>query len=337
MLEFLIARGIGFRKGGLHMKERSFTKMLIFGFTWVLLTSASWAGQVVTQDVRLWAKGAIEQEQALGTISAPNTVAVLYFDNKTGLPDLDLLQKGLALMLMTDLSKLKEIQVVERVKIQALSEELGLGVSGLVEPETAPRMGKLLGAEHVVGGDILKEKADEFLLNSNLLKVPAEEFLGQPKAEGKLLEELFRMEKDLLFEIVAELEIELTPEQEADLRKPLTTSLAALLLLFEGVQYSDGGGFTKAYELYQGALKQDPNLLPAQEAMQELQQMGLVQAPAAAGAAGVAGTAGLSTAAIIGVGAAVAAAIGAGAAALGGGGGGGGPVHGGAAHGGAAQ
>ena len=47
------------------------------------LTASSMAGQVVTNDVKLWAKKAIEQENALETASASNTLAVLYFNNKT--------------------------------------------------------------------------------------------------------------------------------------------------------------------------------------------------------------------------------------------------------------
>ncbi|MBE9580499.1 MAG: hypothetical protein IMF18_02650 [Proteobacteria bacterium] len=81
---------------------------------------------MVTEEVRSWAKEALEQEKALKTISAPNTVAILYFYNKTEWSNLDLLQKGLTIMLITDLSKVEEIQIVERVKLQALVEELDL-------------------------------------------------------------------------------------------------------------------------------------------------------------------------------------------------------------------
>lgn len=58
------------------MKEKLFSKSLIFVLIWVGLTSSSWAGQVVTEGLKSWAKEAIEQERALKTISVPNTVAV---------------------------------------------------------------------------------------------------------------------------------------------------------------------------------------------------------------------------------------------------------------------
>ena len=71
-------------------------------------------------------------------------------------------------MLITDLSKIKGIKVLERVKMQALVEELGLGISGLVEAKTFPRVGRLLGAQHLVGGDIVKGKMEDFQLPEGL-------------------------------------------------------------------------------------------------------------------------------------------------------------------------
>ena len=110
----------------------------------IFLSLPSQAGQVVTNEMKLWAKEALKKEKELETTVMPKSVAVLYFHNKTGLPILDILQKGIAIMLMTDLSMVKEINLIERVKMQALVEELGLGVSGLVTPETTSRTGNTL-------------------------------------------------------------------------------------------------------------------------------------------------------------------------------------------------
>lgn len=259
------------------MKKTSFRALLGILFIWILFAVPSLAGQVVTKETRSWAKEAVEQERALKTISAPNTVAILYFHNRSGLSDLDILQKGLALMLITDLSKVKEIQLVERVKIQAIVEELDIGVSGLVESGTASRVGRLLGVEHLIGGAIIKEEIDQFALTSSLLKVPVEEVSGHVMVKGKLLAELFRMEKDLLFEIINKLQIELSPEQEAELREFLTTDLKALLHLFEGIEQGDLGNYKKAAEYCEKALEEDPNLSQADDFFLELQELDLLR------------------------------------------------------------
>ena len=255
------------------MRRKWFSILLTFTLIWLVLTSSSWPGQVITQEVKLWAKKALQQEKTLKTTTAPNTLAVLYFHNQTGWSKLDLLQKGLALMLITDLSKMKEIKVLERVKMQALVEELGLGISGLVEAKTFPRVGRLLGAQHLVGGDIVKGKMEDFQLKSDLLKVPTERVFGQAMAEGKLLSELFRMEKDLVFEIIKLLKIELLSELRKELEKPLTTSTEALFNFLQGIKYSDWGDFDKAKESHVAALNEDPDFALAAEAIQEIESL----------------------------------------------------------------
>jgi TolB-like protein len=232
-----------------------------------------WGGQFVTEELRSWAKQAVQQERALKTQrveSATKTLAVLYFHNKTGWPKLDLLQKGLSLMLITDLSKVKEIRLLERGRIQALVEELGLGVSGLVAADTAPRVGRLLGANLVVGGDIAKEESNVFQLKSGLLNVPVEKMLGSPAVRGRLLVELFRMEKDLVFQIIRLLKIELSWELKEELKDPLAKNIEALLYLFEAIENADRGNHEDAKELIRKALEEDPDFDMADGARDEI-------------------------------------------------------------------
>ena len=280
--------------------------MVSYGLFCIFLTSSAWAGQVVTEEVKSWAKGALEQEKALKTVTAPNTVGVLYFRNQSGQRKLDLLQKGMALMLITDLSKIRDIQVVERVKIQALTEEMGLGASGLIDPATSPRVGRLLGAQWLVQGDILKDRPEILGIRSDLLGVPEEEMLGHPEAEGTL-EDIFQLEKEILFELTGLLKVALTPEEKEALKAPLAATVGGLLTLVEAVEASDAGSYKQAVKLYQKALKTDPSIGIAQDAVQELSSLGLAT------------TGGISTLTYVGG----AALLAGGAVAAGGGGGGG--------------
>ncbi len=243
-------------------------------FLGVCLTAAKGAfggNQVVGEEDRAWAKEALEQEKNLETVSAPNSVAVLYFLNKTGSSQLDVLEKGLTVMLITDLSKLERIKLVERARVQALKDEMGL--AELTGSGEKSRMGRLLGVQHLVGGDILRGKIQEFKLRSDLLKVPTEEIFAQPETEGKLLDGLFAMEKDLLFQIIKQMQIQLTAEEEAELKKNLTDNLQALLYLFEGIDHSDRGDYQKANESFQKALEADPDLVAAEQGIDELTQV----------------------------------------------------------------
>jgi len=264
------------------MKYKQFNILFCSLLIWVIFTSLSWGGQVVTEDTRLWARKALQKEKALDAVKGQNTLAVLYFQNKTGRPDLDPIQKGLTLMLITDLSTLEGLQIVERTKLQALTEEMGLGTSGLVEPGTAPRVGNILGAEWLVGGDIMRSEPVELRVQSDLLDVPASKSLGQQSSEGAL-SELFRLEKDILFEIIKLLKIELTPAQEAALRKPCSTSDKALMSFFKGISASDQGDYEGAAELYEKALRNDPGICEAAPALKELQALGLVSVKSKSG------------------------------------------------------
>ena len=239
------------------------------------LNSLSWAGEVVTKELRTWAQKMIDQEKAVKAPLSPNTMAVPYFQNKTGQSELDPLQKGIALMLTTDLSNVKGFQVLERARFQALVEELGLGASGLVEPHAAPRVGRLLGAYWLVGGLIAAGKGNQILIQSTPLEVPTQKILGQSLSEGDL-SDLFRMEKDLLFEIIKLLKIEVTPEEEKGLRKPCSTNIKALMAMFKGIDASDRQNYKQAAEFYEMALKEDSNICTVKGALKELKDLGLI-------------------------------------------------------------
>ncbi len=261
------------------MKNKVFSMLYGFVILGFLLSPSVWAGYVVTEEVKQWAKNALEQEKKLDTIAAPNTVAVIYFKNKTEWAKFKPLEKGIAIMLLTDLSMVKGIHPVERIKLQALVEEMNLETNGLVDPEISSRLGRLLRAEHIIGGDLIAKKIDEFKVKSNVLKVPTEKILGQPEAAGKLIAEIIRMEKEILFDIVNLLKIELSAQQIKELKKPLTTDIDALFYFFEAVEYSDRGNYIKAHELYAKAIEKDPEFMVAQNAIGELNLMGIISEP----------------------------------------------------------
>jgi TolB-like protein len=88
---------------------------------------------------------------AAETDSRP-TVAVLYFDYAGKNEDMAVLRKGLAQMLISDLAKEEAIRVVERARLEAVLQEQKLGASGKIDPKTASKVGRLLGARRLVLG-----------------------------------------------------------------------------------------------------------------------------------------------------------------------------------------
>ena len=122
---------------------------LFFAAVALLLTASTFAQAVESKTGKA--------EKAL--ISRP-VVAVLAFDYSGKDAALEPLTQGLAQMLISDLSKMSTIQVVERAQIQALLKEQKLVQNGAVEAHTAARIGKLLGARYLVLGsyfDLMKQ------------------------------------------------------------------------------------------------------------------------------------------------------------------------------------
>jgi len=257
------------------MKRHILTQLLSIIFFGIILTSTAWSGQVVTEEIRQWASRVIEQDKILKTDSGIKTVAILYFNNKTGQARLDPLQKGLTLMLINDLSFVEALRAVERVRLQAVIEEMGVGVAGLVGTDTAPRVGKILGARWLVTGDILKEDLNSIHIESSILDTYDQQVYSLPRAEGTW-EAFVNIEKYLLFRIIESLKIELTLEERALLKKPLTKNINALLDFFKAIDESDRGNYRLAERYYERALKSDPDISYTGLYLGELRSLELV-------------------------------------------------------------
>ncbi len=95
-------------------------------------------------------------------LSAPvgPTVAVLYFDYSGNDDELSFLRKGLAQMLVTDLSESKKLRLVERIDLESVMQELKLNRSNKIDRASANRIGKLLGARYLITGGYFEFRGD---------------------------------------------------------------------------------------------------------------------------------------------------------------------------------
>ncbi len=234
----------------------------------VLLAAPLPAGQIVTQPLRSWARTAAATP-AIRKPPVPNSVAVLYFSNRTGRSDISPLQKGLSLMLASDLARVKGLRVIERARVQALYDALGLKPSSPLTEDQALRLGRMLGAFYVVSGTIVKGRITDLKVMANCLEVPDDMLLDQPVSAGDLAD-LVSMEKEILFDIVDALQLSLTPAQLKHLERPVSDDIDALYLLFRAIDASDRGKYETAAALYKDALRQDPQLAVAPAALAEL-------------------------------------------------------------------
>ncbi len=84
--------------------------------------------------------------------SLKKRIAVINFEDRAGYGhDIG---KGVADMLVTSLVESDRFLVVERSELEAILQEQGLGQTGLVTPQSAAQVGKLLGIELMVTGSV---------------------------------------------------------------------------------------------------------------------------------------------------------------------------------------
>ena len=97
---------------------------------------------------------AVAQEKDLSALPPePGSIAVQAFTSHNA-PEAAVLAKGIAAMVISDLSKVPGLKVLEREKVQKISDELRLNSTGLVDADAALRVGRLMRAERVVVGNI---------------------------------------------------------------------------------------------------------------------------------------------------------------------------------------
>ncbi|HEX6750877.1 MAG TPA: CsgG/HfaB family protein [Longimicrobium sp.] len=223
----------------------------------------------------------LAREAALAqTPPQPGTVAVFPFLVTADDPALRPLDRALAEFLATDLSQTDRLRVLERVRVQALADELKLAESGAVDPATAARSGRLLGAASVVQGRVAGSQA-ALRLDAAVAKV--DRVLGDTgaavAARSGALAGLFGMEKELAVDIYGRLGVRLTDEERARVLVRPTENLQAALAFGRGLQSADEGDFAEAVRHFLEAARLDPGFAMARAKAR--------QAAAAARASGV--------------------------------------------------
>jgi tetratricopeptide (TPR) repeat protein len=219
--------------------------------------------------LRLEAMQALATEKEIDPQSLPeNSIAVLNFSNLGGNAGFDPMAKGLADMVITDLSQVKSLTVVERSRMQALLEEMGLGQTGLVDETTAPRIGQLLGAKKILQGSFLDMAGGRLRLDANLADVAAQTSKLAGDVSGELAR-FFRLEKNLVFKVIDELGVTLTEAEEQAILTIPTENLLAFLAYSRGLDARDRGDYQKAQEEFQQAVEIDRNFKAARTQLEK--------------------------------------------------------------------
>lgn len=200
------------------------------------------------------AKALAEEKKLMAAKPDANTVAVCYFQDLSPDKSLQAFQKGLAAMVISDLTKIKSLKVVERVRLQALLEEMKLGQTGLVDVKRAPRVGKLLGAENIVVGNLSvgSIRATTTLTSSGKGDVKGTSSVSVDK------DKFFELPMVIVRDTAKIMGIKLTDDESKAIGIPHTKVYNAVVYFGKALDALDAGNWKDAKDLFSMALKEDP-------------------------------------------------------------------------------
>ncbi|HYU27831.1 MAG: hypothetical protein DMD48_05200 [Gemmatimonadetes bacterium] len=197
-------------------------------------------------------------------------IAVFPFNNGgsygQGKEDFDALERGIAGMMISELAQNPAARVVERQEIQRLLDEQNLSAQNRVDPQTAAKVGKLVGARYVVAGTFIDFYGD-FRVDVRLVNVETGEIV---KTESE------RMQRDHMFDIIRNVAARLMKDASlpavqrpaSDQRMSRQVPTEALTYYSRALLFHDRGQKDKAVEMYTRALAIFPDYTEAQEGLQ---------------------------------------------------------------------
>jgi len=201
-------------------------------------------------------------------------IAVLPFSNGgsygQGKEDFEALERGIAGMMISELAQNPAARVVERQEIQRLLDEQNLGAQGRVDPQTAAKVGKLVGARYTVMGTFIDFYGD-FRVDVRLVNSETGEII---KTESE------RMQRDHMFDIIRNVAARLMKDANlpslqrpaGDQRMGRQVPTEALTYYSRALLYQDRGQKDKAVEMFNRALVIFPDYAEAQDGLQRVQR-----------------------------------------------------------------
>lgn len=199
------------------------------------------------------------------------TVAVLEFSNASSESGLEALGKGLQSMVTTDLARVQSLTLVERSRLQDIVAEQKLGGSGLIDKATAAKIGKLVGASHLLGGTYTVV-GNTMRLDARLFAVKGGDVLLAEEMTGEK-DAFFELEKALVNKLISTLGVKLDAKERANLARIHTADFGAFTTFSQGVAAFDQKQYDEAMEKLRSAMQIDGEFNLARVTLDEYEQL----------------------------------------------------------------
>jgi len=221
----------------------------------------------------------VPRESAVAQSAKP-TVAIMYFNNNVftkDARDFDGLSKGVPDFLITEMSANTGIRVIERDQVQKLIDEQKLVSGGQVDLATAAKVGKLLGAQHMIFGGFMADPSGNFRIDARAVNVETGAIEYTERVQDKS-DNVMALIGTLATRLNTGLKLPAMPMRTGDAgsapgARQAGAPTAAKLPMRYAVMYGkaldmqDKGDKVHAAELYGAVLKEFPDYAPARNGM----------------------------------------------------------------------
>ncbi|HXI12724.1 MAG TPA: protein kinase [Thermoanaerobaculia bacterium] len=178
-----------------------------------------------------------------------HSIAVLYFENLSGVKEDEYLRDGITEDITTELSKIKGLKIFSRAMVLAYRDK----------PVTAGHVGKELGASYVLTGSLRRAGA-RLRINAGLVDA-ATDFPLWSERYDREMKDVFEVQDEIAQKIAAALRITLSPQEQKALSEKPTEDLQAYDLYLRGRNYARRVGrqdLQYAIQMYENAVALDP-------------------------------------------------------------------------------
>jgi len=178
-----------------------------------------------------------------------HSIAVLYFENLSGMKEDEYLRDGITEDITTELSKIKGLKTFSRAMVLAYRDK----------SVTAGQVGKELGASYVLVGSLRRAGA-RLRINAQLVDA-ATDFPLWSERYDREMKDVFEVQDEIAQKIAAALRITLSPQEQRALSAKPTENMQAYDLYLRGRNYARRVGrqdLLFALQMYENAVALDP-------------------------------------------------------------------------------
>ncbi|MGI8732864.1 MAG: protein kinase domain-containing protein [Pyrinomonadaceae bacterium] len=179
-----------------------------------------------------------------------HSIAVLYFENLSGMKEDEYLRDGITEDITTELSKIKGLKTYSRAMVLNYRDK----------SVTAGQVGKELGASYVLAGSLRRAGA-RLRINAQLVDASTDFPLWSERYDREM-KDVFEVQDEIAQKIASALRITLSPQEQQALQAKPTENLQAYDLYLRGRNYARRVGrqdLTYALQMYENAVALDPD------------------------------------------------------------------------------